>query len=166
MANDLLSVAGSVHAKNKSIVTSVALFQPTPRNDRSYDRERTKRKRAAVLCHEGRYEFKPSSLVVVPEWPLVYWWSADFLAKYASSPKLKDRTKVLAGLTTGDNPRFCRRIWEVPKTAIWLIEGKPEGWDAYESTRWVVYIKGPVGEEWLILPRIYCFGGNLAWKNL
>lgn len=46
-------------------------------------------KYAAILAHIGRYEFSPAALKVVPEWPLVYWWSDELLARYASVPKFQ-----------------------------------------------------------------------------
>src|SRR5262249_5952521 len=55
--NDVLSVVVSVFRKvARGLSESVAL-QPTPPDDRSYDRERTQRKRAAVLCQVGQYAF-------------------------------------------------------------------------------------------------------------
>jgi hypothetical protein len=49
-----------VHPK----VSSVAIL-PTPQSDKSYDRERTNRKRAAVLAHVGRFEFDPRGFEVI-----------------------------------------------------------------------------------------------------
>ena len=46
----------------------------------------TPRKRAATLCHVGRHDFDPAALKVVPEWPLVYWWDHEFIARYSELP--------------------------------------------------------------------------------
>jgi hypothetical protein len=53
---------------------SVAM-QPTPLDDKSSDRERTKRKRAAVLCQVGRFEFAEAALRAVDDSPVLYWWT-------------------------------------------------------------------------------------------
>ncbi len=51
--NDVLSVVVSVFRNVASQSPESVALQPTPPDDRSYDRERTHRKRAATLCHVG-----------------------------------------------------------------------------------------------------------------
>ena len=91
MPDEVVSVAVSVFARDASTTESKAL-SPTPREDKSRDAERTQRKRAATLCHEGRHTFDPAALKVVPEWPLVYWWGMrSCLSDMRTSPlKLLD----------------------------------------------------------------------------
>jgi hypothetical protein len=133
VANDVLSVSVSVlHRSPHRPELSVA-HQPTPPEDTSYDRARTQRKRSATLCHEGRHDFDPAALKGVPEWPLVYWWSNDFLEAYLVAPKLKDVGQVRLGMSTSNNTRYVRCPWEV-KTALtprWdepLAPNLPTGW--------------------------------------
>ena len=75
---------------------SVAV-QPTALDDKSYDRQRTSRKRAAVLAQVGRHEFDPRGFEVIEDEPIVYWWSKEFLARYAAAPKLASVAPVRTG---------------------------------------------------------------------
>ena len=100
----------------------------------------TQRKRAATLAHEGRHEFAPAALKVVPEWPLVYWWSPDFLRKYDESPSVGSLTPLRNGLSTQDNVRFLRFSWETPSASVLKEEG--------DHSYWAPYVKGAEGREW------------------
>ena len=132
--NDVLSVAVSVlHRSSHRPEPSIA-HQPTPPEDTSYDRARTQRKRAATVCHEGRYTFDPAALKVVPEWPLIYWWTADFLSLYAATPKLLDASPPKKGMTTSDNARFIANGWELSN---------------YGEQSWEPYIMGAKGMRWV-----------------
>ena len=112
--NDVLSVVVSVIRKTAPVVEASVASQPTPLDDRSYDRERTERKRAAVLAGVGRVAFRVEALRVVPEWPVVYWWDADFVVAYSSSPLVGTVSPAREGITTADNTRFRRWTWELP----------------------------------------------------
>ncbi len=137
--NDVLSVVVSVfHRVAPRTDASVAL-QPTPPDDRSYDRERTKRKRAATLAGTGRITFSPQALQVVREWPLVYWWDKPLLERYAASPTLGDVAPVRIGLATGDNARFLRAPWEIQRS---------QGASPKRHGSWVPYIKGGGDTTW------------------
>ncbi len=139
--NDVLGVAVSVvHRAEPRNENSVAQL-PTPPDDRSYDRQRTRRKRAATLCHVGRYEFDPAALKVVPEWPLVYWWDENFLGAYENAAKLADFAPVTVGLQTSDNPRYLRLVYEVGPEANWATPKHRDGW--------APYIKGGEGRTWI-----------------
>jgi len=83
--NDVLSVVASVFRKVPAVEAQSVALQPTALDDRSYDRARTGRKRAAVVAGVGRFEFEPAALKVVPEWPLVYWWGERALGAYISA---------------------------------------------------------------------------------
>jgi hypothetical protein len=82
----------------------------TPRDEREESIPALNRKRAAILCHEGRRTFTPSALKVVPEWPLVFWWPSSFLSLYSKAPKLSEAAQVKNGLQTNDNARYLRRL--------------------------------------------------------
>ena len=78
--NDLLSVVVSIFRRcSPSEVMSIAL-QPTALDDKSYDRERTKRKRSATVCGQTVIPFRTSDRKKVPDEPLVYWWTKETFA--------------------------------------------------------------------------------------
>ncbi|MEU2423696.1 BREX-6 system adenine-specific DNA-methyltransferase PglX [Streptomyces sp. NPDC007851] len=143
--DEVVSVAVSAFARATSAKESKALC-PTPREDKSRDAERTQRKRAATLCHEGRHTFDPTALKTVPEWPLVYWWESDFIRQYASFAKLADAAPVRNGLSTQNNTRFLRLAWEVLPSHLHLGMG---ALDPCPRTTWALYIKGAEGRAWL-----------------
>jgi hypothetical protein len=143
--NDRLSVAVSVlhrsaHRPERSIAQ-----QPTPPGNTSYDRARTQRKRSATLCHEGRCTFDPVALKVVPEWPLIYWWSDEVLDAYLVAPKLKDVGQVRLGMSTSNNTRYVRRPWEVETalTSRWDQPAAPS-----LPTGWVPTVMGAKSLAW------------------
>jgi hypothetical protein len=90
----------------------------------------TDRKRAATLCQIGYHTFAPSALNVVPEWPLVYWWSQEELTIYAQSEKLGDVAPVRQGMASSNNARFLRSPWEnrSPEFRPYLKGGAGRAW--------------------------------------
>src|SRR5579875_674505 len=139
--NDVLSVVVSVFRRLAPGQAGSVALQPTPPEDRSYDRERTKRKRAAVLCHVGRFVFSESVCRRLPASPIIYWWHEDFVLDMISRPKVADDSPPKVGAITGDNIRFVRFSWEVTRDRYASIELDeplpwPQRWD------WVHYLKG------------------------
>lgn len=133
VANDVLTVVVSVFRRAEpSSVASVAAM-PSAIDDRSYDRERTQRKRAATLVHEGRYEFNPANLKVIPEWPIVYWWDRDTLTAYQNASPLGSSSPCKVGVVTGNNVRFVRRHSE--------LRGNKKCW--------VPFVAGAQGTVWV-----------------
>ncbi|WP_437872579.1 BREX-6 system adenine-specific DNA-methyltransferase PglX [Sorangium sp. So ce363] len=128
-------------------IPSVAM-QPTPLDDISYDRQRTNRKRAAVLVHVGRYEFNPRSFDVIEGEPIVYWWSEAEIGEYADLPKLRDRSPTREGVGTRNDPRFLRRPWETAFATLWLIRVNAPPIARGMQRRWVPFIKGAAGRAW------------------
>jgi hypothetical protein len=92
---------------------------------------------AGLLAQEGCYEFDSKSFEVIEGEPIVYWWTKDFLARYAEAPKLGAVSPVRQGLATGDNSRSLRRPWEVARGKVGLL-----------GDTWVPYVKGAGGKEW------------------
>jgi hypothetical protein len=131
--NEVLAVCVPVFRRSAQAGVASVAAQPTPLDDKSYDRQRTNRKRAAVLAQVGRYEFDPRGFEVIEGEPIVYWWSKEFLAKYAAAPKLGRAAPVRQGAATSDNTRFLRRPFEL---------------SASQTSRWVPYIKGGAGRAW------------------
>ncbi|MCZ7420577.1 BREX-6 system adenine-specific DNA-methyltransferase PglX [Verrucosispora sp. WMMA2121] len=119
---------------------------PTPRAERDESIPALNRKRAATLCHEGRYAFDVAALTVVPEWPLVYWWDPAFLLRYSRAPKLAEVAQIKNGLQTNDNVRYLRRPWEVSVSAA---NSQPASSSECSRTLvWVPYVKGANGAKW------------------
>ncbi|MBK8596377.1 MAG: BREX-6 system adenine-specific DNA-methyltransferase PglX [Holophagales bacterium] len=142
--NEVLAAAMSVFRKTPPTGLPSLALQPTPLADKSYDRERTERKRAALLAQVGRYEFEVARLRVVNGEPLLYWWSEGILKEYAEAPKLGDVAPARQGLTTANNTRFMRRPWEVAGAAI-SADRPPRRGDSW----WPPYVKGAEGVIWL-----------------
>ena len=151
--DEVVSVAVSVFARDASTLEAKAL-SPTPREDKSRDVERTQRKRAATLCHEGRHTFDPAALKVVPEWPMVYWWDNSELERYRTFPLVSSSFAIFPGVKTGDNDRFLRCWFEVPLTPMAPAQ------QSHETATWPSYLKGASGYEW-IEPVQYV----VAWAN-
>lgn len=124
---------------------SVALT-PTERSEREESIPALQRKRAALLAQVGRYDFDPRGFEVIDGEPIVYWWSKEFLKKYADAPKLGQYHPIRYGLSTQNNVRWLRRPWEVRVSDVLLqaFEAAP-GWD---GSAWVPYIKGSEGKVW------------------
>lgn len=137
--NEVLAVCVPIFRKaSPTGITSVAC-QPTALDDRSYDRQRTNRKRAALLAQVGRHEFDPRGFKVIEAEPIVYWWDNEFLKAYGTSQKLGTTSPVRTGLCTSNNTRFLRKHWE--------LHFKDAGSDPL-SSRWAWFITGAKGISW------------------
>lgn len=140
--NEVLAVSACALRKAAPAVVYSVAAQPTPVDDKSYDRERTGRKRAAVLAQVGRFEFDVAKLAGIAGTPLVYWWSEEFLDEYVKAPKLGDVAPVKKGLCTGDDTRWTRRPWEVSRVTLDVEASGPSGMD------WFPLIMGGKGAAW------------------
>jgi hypothetical protein len=106
---------------------------PTDPQERLRTKEELEKKRAGILCQVGRHDFDAAALKVVPEWPLVYWWSDDLLGTYQKAPLVGDVSPAYKGICTGDDVRAIRKPWEVPAV----------------SHAWVPIPKGGKGRLWI-----------------
>ncbi|MCP5117778.1 MAG: SAM-dependent methyltransferase, partial [bacterium] len=144
--NDLLSVTVSVFRRSSPEDTWSVAQQPTPPEDQAYDRRRTKRKRAATLCHVGCHPFNPTALRAVPGWPLVYWWPSRFLQDYEGETLLGEAAPVRIGMKTSNNRRYVRFPFEVQLSSSSLVQFTspvaPVG-------PWVPYVQGAAGRSWI-----------------
>ena len=158
--NEVLAVCVPVFRRAlQSTVLSVAV-QPTPLDDKSYDRQRTHRKRAAVLAQVGRHQFDPRGFQVIDGEPIVYWWSAEFLARYATAPKLGKTAPGRFGLTTGDNNRFVRLWYETAPTEVRFASRSPTPAEL-RAGAWVPFVLGGKGRAWQEPLRELCrWAGN------
>ena len=135
----VMSIFGSARP---SASYSVAM-QPTRLDDKTRDSERTKRKRAAMLCQVGRSRFSAASLRAIETSPLVYWWTVEELAAYRDAPKLGQLASVRQGLCTGNNTRVLRLPWELPHGL--LAAGAP----GIDRHGWYAFLKGGEGRAWI-----------------
>ncbi|MFN7900497.1 MAG: BREX-6 system adenine-specific DNA-methyltransferase PglX, partial [Synechococcaceae cyanobacterium] len=92
----------------------------------------TSRKRARAVAHEETFSFRSSELRSVPELPLIYWWREDTLAYFKNLPLLGSLSPGCAAQSTGDNTRFVRYAWEVPR-----------------NSRWQPFVNGAEGRAWV-----------------
>jgi hypothetical protein len=147
--SQLISICLTVLRRSGKRYPIAVAIQPTAPGEKYWSRDRTELKRAAVLCHVGRYEFDSAALKVVPEWPLIYWWDSDLLADYCAFPKLGEMGPGLVGLRTSDNTRFLRKSWEIKPTRLLLRKfDETIEWESNKNTRFAPYIKGARGREW------------------
>ncbi len=147
--DEVVAVVISLFWCQKGASGSCVGVLPTPRDDRSRDARRTPRKKAALLCGEGRSDFVPEHLAVVPGHPLIYWWDEAFLERYAKTPKLGDISRGKVGLRTSDNLRWIRLPWEPAQSRIWLsVASYNAPRIVPHSASYVPYIKGARGLAW------------------
>ena len=147
--NDLLAVVGAVFLASAASSTISVAVQPSPFDDRSYDRARTGRKRAAVLLQVGRVEFAAVTFRAVTGWPLVYWWPGDLLVDYLAADKMSQVAPIRQGMATSDNIRFLRVPWELGCNDLFLARGTQAAVAVRMTPPWVPYIKGADGHVWI-----------------
>ncbi len=137
-------VAMSIVMRGPVAAPSLAMA-PTDPQERVRTQEEFAKKEAGLRCHVGRHEFDPAALKVVPEWPLVYWWDAEYLREYDRCDKLGDTAPVRVGMKTSDNSRFARLPWEVGGLVALSVSCT-----AFPSlARWVPYVQGASGLAWI-----------------
>ncbi|GAB5545235.1 MAG: BREX-1 system adenine-specific DNA-methyltransferase PglX [Sandaracinaceae bacterium] len=165
-AQVVVSVVTSVFAKTARTESAVALkvFD----NETVTDVGETQRKRAATLCHVGRHEFDPAALKVVPEWPLVYWWSSEWIATVGSTPSLGEVADVRQGITTTRNAWFIRKWWELATATIYLKRAPEDGVTNCfppPDVSWAPIVMGGSGRKWFE-PLVDCIAANLSFLML
>ncbi|NOU34912.1 MAG: BREX-6 system adenine-specific DNA-methyltransferase PglX [Polyangiaceae bacterium] len=146
--NEVLAVAAPVFRRAPHPGVPSVAMQPTPLDDKSYDRERTKRKRGALLAQLGRHDFDPRGFEVIGGEPIVYWWSPSLLSQYAAVPKLGETSPARFGLNSGNNARFLRKHWEVARASC-LSTRTNVPYRASLETTWTRYMKGSAGICWI-----------------
>lgn len=127
-------------------IGAVALC-PTPREEREESIPALARKRSALLLQVGRYEFNPRGFEVIEGEPLVYWWSEEFLEKYAAAPKLGDRAFVKNGANTGANGRLTR-LWHEVGLSRGLLGSIHDCGNGAKSP-WAPYVMGGQDRAWI-----------------
>ncbi len=107
-----------------------------------------RRNEAGLIAPHHRYDFDPLAFEVIDGEPIVYWWNAEFLARYAAAQKLGDVSPVRQGAASCNNTRFLRRPWEVRHRQVLLVLVRDNGAIDLGRTAWVPYIKGAEGRAW------------------
>jgi hypothetical protein len=143
--DEVLSTVMSVFCNAMPNNQAVAL-QPTSPCDRARDANRTARKRAAVLAQVGRHEFDPRGFEVIEGEPIVYWWTKDFVERYAAAPKLGKLAPIRQGPATGNDVRFVRQHFEVQRADVSAFRSGTGGKVNRDS--WVPSVKGAAGKRW------------------
>jgi hypothetical protein len=144
------TVAMSVTARGLTSLPGGVAVMPTDRSEREESIPALSRKRAALLAQVGRYEFDPGAFAAIEDEPIVYWWSKEFLARYARAPKLGQRAPVRIGMKTSNNIRFVR----LPHELV------PQAREASSSREWAPYMQGGAGRCWIEPLSEYVF-----WKH-
>lgn len=149
--SQLISVSMAVVRNAPRAACASIALQPTAPGEKFWGPDRTDLKRAAILAQRGRYEFDPRGFEVIDGEPIVYWWSKDFLKRYAAAPKLGTVAPVRQGMATTDNTRFVRRPWEVRNSSLRAraYGGRVAMTVTSNDADWVPYIKGAAGAVWL-----------------
>jgi len=134
--NDILSVVVSIFLRSAPAPEESVALQPTSLDDRSYDRARTQRKRAATLSGLGFCKFNVRPLLRILEAPLTYFWTESYLLWYFDHQILVSMCPAKQGLITGDDVRFLRLPQEVAIGQHFAVGWKP-------------YIPGASGKAWI-----------------
>lgn len=140
----LISASAFVVRNSRASTSAVAIRPGAPSTIRA-DEDQWKRTRAALLCQQERYEFNPKAFRVIPDAPLVYWWSKQDLHDYDTSEPLLSLGEIRAGGQTGNNARFLRFWFELLPHQV--FKQRPPC-TAGPKTPWVPYIKGASGVAW------------------
>lgn len=145
--SEVLAVMMSIFLNTPPSGEMSIAMQATPLDENSYDRKRTKRKQATLVSQAGRFEFWSDRFEVIKEKPLVYWWSNDFLKRYAETAKIEEEAPVRAGMQTSNNIRYLRNHWEINFETFDRRTELDYGGETY-GYKWVPYIKGAAGKSW------------------
>ena len=142
--DEVVSVCASLFKRLRPSANSISSAHcPTPREDNSRDGARTARKRSATLAQEGLYQFQVVDLKVVPEWPLVYWWSDDLLGLYERLDLLETTCPARATQGLYNNTRFIRRSPEISVNSLRILVC------ASGTAKWVPLTNGADGAVWI-----------------
>src|SRR5690606_35911707 len=83
---------------------------------------------------------------MVPGWPVLFWWNDEFRSRYMELPKLESVAPVRNGMSTQNNTRFLRLVWELHPGSIYTGRGE---YQRCPLADWALYIKGSEGRVWL-----------------
>jgi Eco57I restriction-modification methylase len=127
-----------------SVSKSVAI-SPTDLNERVRSLEEIRKKIAGLLCGSERFEFQCDRFSAIKEKPIIYWWDDKFVEFYINTPKIEDTCSVKEGLSTANNIRFIRKVWESNTFDIQISSDRIINL----TEKWCPYLKGAAGKSWI-----------------
>lgn len=68
--------------------------------------------------------------------PFLYWANEKSISLFQKAQPLSNFADVKTGLSTGNDSRFLRKAWEIPKTAILFPD------DEFRNAKWMLHPKG------------------------
>ena len=75
---------------------------------------------------------RQDSFVGIPDAPISYWLTGEFLERFVSNSNFASTFVIKGGLSTTDNERFVRYVWDSPTSDRWISYTKGGGYG-----RWV-----------------------------
>ncbi|GAB6190188.1 hypothetical protein JCM30566_19310 [Marinitoga arctica] len=120
-------------------------------NNVSYENKKYELKKIISKLYENEnlentFEEDQNEFKKIPRVPFVYWINED-IKRIFEYDKLINYADVRQGIATGDNKRFLRYHWQVPKDELSFNHKE-------DNKKWVPYAKGGPFNKWY---------GNLWW---
>jgi hypothetical protein len=124
-----------------------SFVKPVPSERVVRDQFQKARNEAGLLCRFQSFVVDQRAFLEIPGTPTIYWWERSFLDEYLGTKKLANVAVVRQGMSTADNRRFLRAVWETHGRAptikrVQVAELRCLG-------TWVPYIMGAAGRTWL-----------------
>jgi len=86
-----------------------------------------------------------SFFTAIPEAPFAYWTTSELTSSLAKFDSFEPTiAEIRVGLTTLDNPRFVRALWEVPPSAL----GVSGDFSQKAQTKWAPLVIGGKSQPW------------------
>jgi hypothetical protein len=137
--DDVISSAAVVIRNADPATEPSVAAKAAPLVDVARDSSKPLRRDAALRAHDQIYTFRVCQFKKILEWPLVYWWEEQRLARYGSFSKVGDVCPARFGVNTGDNARFTRFGWE-------MISEKRRS--AADCNTWAPFVMGAKSLRW------------------
>ena len=142
-------VTMSVFQRRKDPTGTAVAIAPGDPQGRIRTKEELDRKKAGLLAHEMRYDFSPGALTVVPDRPMVYWWTDAELDFYSAYETIGKASPAKFGLNLGNNTRFTRARWEVLPSSCADVKTTDEMSLSVRHSEWCRYLMGATGVRWM-----------------
>lgn len=108
---------------------------------------------ASTLVQERIYVRATEKFGEIQGSPLVYWWTNDFFRNYTNTAKLGEIAPVRTGMSTSNNSRFIRCVWEI------AISEDSVNTDL-RVLNWAYTIMGAKSQQWIDQPDYV-----VSWRN-
>ena len=119
---------------------------------------------AAGLVPTLTFNPEQRSFLVIPNSPIVYWPTDNFLSLLAREPVLGDIAAVHDGMTTGGNDQFVRYFWETPDHNSWRPYAKAGTYRKWLGLTWYEVNWRNDGAEIKAHPRSYVRNKDCYWN--